>query len=229
MAPVPRRLKYFLLNQVEKLKWTEVKELQSNSREKIPHWDYTSDGMHLQITPIAVDKTRRLYSGSLGSSSRDFHTANQHEKLRNKLIDKAKKYGALHMPFIITVNSMNSFSNEITIREALFGTEEIVVSKQIESNPKLLVRHKRDGLWTNNPKKPSNTHVSGVLVIEKLYPWSIHTTKARLYHNPWATYPLNRELTELPQAIPENSNLNFTEGKTLGEIFNLPKDWLEPE
>jgi hypothetical protein len=144
--------------------------------------------------------------------------------LRKVLFKKAKKYGNLEKPFIIAVNSLETFARQDHIFEALFGTEAII---KYPHYPPQFIRQ-NDGLWTNSKNSPTYTRVSGVLYVEKLLPHSVSRTKTILCRNPWAKYPLPDDcLDKLPQVLVEVNTLRHIEGLSLHSIFNLPTNWPE--
>ncbi len=118
------------------------------------------------------------------------------------------------------------------IEEVLFGKEVFLFDKQSEEmtmtrSPQLPDRpSEENGLWVGR-KGSRNEHVSAVLLVNELMPWSVARQKPILWHNPWAANPLRPDIWQGPQKIFDMSSLEMQsrEGKEAREILHLRKDW----
>jgi hypothetical protein len=147
--------------------------------------------------------------------------------IREAILDKVGTYGSLRLPYVVAVNALGDHVDRTDIMEALFGRETYEFRQTAKgiSGPKL--KRKPDGVW-GNPAKPTSTRVSAVLIVVGLYPWTIGSAVACLYHNPWATKPYDCVLNQLPRAEPRSDGeIAWVEGRTLSEIFELPENWLK--
>lgn len=229
-TPSKRKLQAFLKSKLEEIDWTEIAALQAKDVDNLPIWEYEEGEMKVQFSPLVKSNDLRGKSGSqtLGIVNEGAFWVNHGEALKKKLRSKATKYGQLEVPYIIAVNGLDFFPEDepsIDIINALLGTEQFIMQMPLGDSPKIAMTRKPDGLWTGSPDKPTNTRVSGVLFLPGLFPWSVPRSKIRLYHNPWAKYPAKSCLTELPQAIIKDNHVEFHDGKSLYEIFDLPSTW----
>ena len=99
-----------------------------------------------------------------------------------------------------------------------------------QSRPTLIALHimsEENGFWRTR-KRARNRQVSAVLLIEELMPWSVARKTPMLWHNPWAERPLDPNIWQGPQMIP---NMDVPEpymqerfGKKGHEIFHMQTD-----
>lgn len=154
--------------------------------------------------------------------------------LKDALEEKADRYGELHLPYVIAVDALAIDSFGRDVGEVLFGKEVVLIDTQTEKvtltrSPLLPNRHRSEnGLWFAR-SGPRNRQVSAVLLVDELMPWAITHKTPVLWHNPWAEKPLDHDLWQGPQMIPDMSasppQMRYREGKEAYEIFHLHPDW----
>lgn len=126
--------------------------------------------------------------------------------LSNALKEKSKKYGDMRFPYVIAVDMIASYSFGMDVKKVLFGQEVALINPhanqvQITRSPFLPDRpYKENGFWIAR-RRPRNQQVSAVLLVEGAMPWSDTYNKSVLWHNPYATRPLNPGLWQGPQMI----------------------------
>lgn len=110
--------------------------------------------------------------------------------------------------------------DRIDVMEALFGSEEFF---EIQGEDEMGMRRRPNGIWYG-PEGAQNTRVSGVLVAS-VVPVNIPTAPICLYHNPFAERPCTGLPWRLPQGIPGDTKMEWTEGVGLGELLGLRATW----
>jgi hypothetical protein len=68
--------------------------------------------------------------------------------------------------------------------------------------------------------------VSGVLSVDRLTPWNVSQSDARLILNPWAKRPLNWMVPQLTRlVVAEDGRITTTAGRPLREILGVWDGW----
>lgn len=126
-----------------------------------------------------------------------------HLQIRQSIQDVASQCGKVDLPFIIAMDVISELGvDDIDISNALLGEEQSSVVFRDNSPLRRRPGRKRNGAW-RGPKGPVNRRVSAVLVAVNLSPWNFAKVIPRLWHNPWAKYPLTQDIWPLPQLVPE--------------------------
>ena len=67
-----------------------------------------------------------------------------------------------------------------------------------------------------------------MLALESVEPWSVAQRNLELWHNPWATKPIDPEWWLVTQWLSDGSEkMTKREGKTAAELFELDPSWPE--
>ena len=157
--------------------------------------------------------------------------------IRQAVLEKARSYGPLDLPYIIAVDALLDHVDDVDVANAFFGTEIGVVSMQPDGEPgPLRMTRRPDGAWAT-ADGPRYTRTSGVLLGVGVTPWTLERTALCLYHNPWAARPYRSPLTRLRQAklareyadvaaayLPETC-FTLTEGEPLTGLLDLQTPW----
>jgi hypothetical protein len=171
--------------------------------EKISSWSWCEDGWELLFRPIPKYELRNNPSvRTVGIQVHDAKAIDSKSTLREALKSKkAGRYGEFTLPYVIALNALDVFVDEIDISDVLFGYEPFFA--------------------------PNEQQISAVLIVRHLKPWTIATATPMLWHNPHATYTLNPELWQGPQVLCNLSDLQRTlrEGKTTWQILGLNPSW----
>ena len=144
--------------------------------------------------------------------------------IRNKIVEKARKYGSLDRPYVLAINATGMFANTPAVLQALFGTEQIEAGVQRFGIERVKLTRAADGAWFAN-SGPQITRVSAAIVFLNLQPWMVAKCEVQLYHHPWATRPYTGSLGRLPSVVLRDRNICFEEGQPLSRILNLPEQW----
>lgn len=108
------------------------------------------------------------------------------EAVRKAFKKKGSKYGVLDAPLVLVVNLISDWTDIRFEIEALFGREYCLIGK---GGPQL--RRRADGVWSNVHGK-QYANVSAIWIFDKLTEWRLNCEN-RIYLNPFARLPLNRE------------------------------------
>lgn len=191
-----------------------------------PQFEQTHHGAQFRIEPIPrLSKAGSLPDRAIGIRMGGVKTVEDHVSIREAVIKKANRYGALDLPFIVAVNSMAEFSKEDQAVMALFGTEAVGVRLTEDGRYEAVERRVPDGVWYG-PHGPRKTGVSAVLSTEGLTAWSLSQRPTRLFLNPWAAQPLTSPIPIDVRQV-EKDHLVRKPGKSFRDVLGLPEDWPE--
>lgn len=186
-----------------------------------PLFNFEEHGLTLRIT-VVPKNLRRAGGRAIGDRMLPGGVVQPHLPIKASVESKASRYGQLDRPYIIAVSALEEFANADAAIDALFGTDQVVVT---EDGHHAWVRN-RDGAWMG-PGGPVHTRVSAVLSTERLSPWDVGHRLMRLIHNPWAAQPI----LDLPVGVEvhqvADERLSIAPGQTLAQIFGLPPGWPE--
>jgi hypothetical protein len=165
-----------------------------------PDFKILKDGkplLYLEATFVALPD---------GPHGRDSCGSAPHVEIRESIQNRAGLYGKIDLPYVIAVNVIDELGvDDIDIGNALLGEEQLKVvfreKKMIRRSPGRVP----NGLW-HGPRGPRNRRVSAALIAINLSPWNFAEALPMLWHNPWAAYPLARDIWPLPQLVPDLGN-----------------------
>jgi len=151
--------------------------------------------------------------------------------IREALRAKAKQFPPLELPLIVAINCLDTHVDDDAIREALFGTEQIVVEQLSDGSQR--TRHNRapDGAWWRG--EPVNQRISVALIFQHLYPWTVGITEPVLWQNPWAERPFPEEHWPLATRAPVHATGMMrvvpSRCSVIADLLGLPPDWPGPD
>ncbi len=200
-----------------------------------PHYSWELDGWKIDFFAIPRPPEDRGTPGeTVLYHMRNAQWVEAQNSLRNALESKANRYGVLQLPYVIAVDVLALDSFGSAAGEVLFGKGVILFNTQSEEitltgSPLLPNRPRSEnGLWTAR-RRPRNRQISAVLLVDELMAWSVAHKTPILWHNPWAEKPLDSDLWQGPQMIPDKDasspQMRYREGKEAFEILHLPLDW----
>ena len=170
--------------------------------------EYITDEVVFQISIIPKYKNRGETERLIGSQMYEAKWLNTKQSIRKVIEKKATRYGELNKPFILAINVLALSCDTTDVMEALFGTEKYIYRYiENETYPPIVTRE-NDGKFS----KKINTRLSGIMIIEKFNPWNIHVKIPVLYLNPWAKFPYEGKLLDLPHYYPEGGEIKFNPG-----------------
>ena len=225
-------IKQFLREKLEKLDPDEIAHLlESDGYDALPHWPYPCKGLKVEFVPIPKKAKSRdkVDYRLIGVSFSEWKRTTTESSIKGAILKKAERYGNLRLPYVIAVNNASRLkSGRDDLMEILFGQEQFTIPFDEEgpANKEAVMSRIPNGVWTST-SGPRYTRVSGVLYASQVLPWNIPNAYACLYHNPWAANPCGSILPELTQASVVGDKMNWTEGKSLANILDLPPNWLE--
>lgn len=172
--------------------------------------------------PKSINARDNTQVGNFGMQMKGPTWTDSRKSLLSSLKKKSVKYGELDLPYVIAVNRLGDYVNDIDnidIFEALFGKEKYIFNTL---NEETKFTREPDGLWVG-PTGVRNKKVSAVLICSQLIPWTINTVNPIMYHNPWANLTLNNELWRGEQYIPNMSTLKMDKmmGISAKEILGI--------
>jgi hypothetical protein len=215
-TPVP-------LNKLKAMLGVWVGKLKLGQQSTVP-FRYVHNGLTIRIS--AFPKSKPKAGRSIAVRHFPVRTTTFDETLRDAVEKKAKKYGKLEMPYLIAANTFPFVQTETDIMDSLLGTSFIRVAMMKDGTSKQEEVREPNGVW-RGPDGSRNQVVSAVLAMKDISPWNFATKIARLVRNPWATKPLPLLPLGVYETNPIEGIWKKTEGKSMGEIFNLPDGWPE--
>lgn len=151
-------------------------------------------------------------------------------RLKKALEKKADQHPNLGMPYIVAVDVFGIgaiFRATEAIADDLFGQTVMIVNRDtgkldaVKRASEFPGRPDREmGFWLGQ-SGPRNRHVSGVLAVNEVVPWSVMKQTPVLWHNPWAQYPLSTEVWQGPHMALDKATGEYQrrDGKTIQELL----------
>lgn len=223
-SPSIRRMRSFLEERLCKLNPDEVTEvMRTRGLEDYDRWVYTDAEWEVVFSPVPIAPEFRGQPGTrpIGEVLYDDGEINPERPLVNALNKKAGRYGVLDLPYVIAVDAMDVYTEESDVGDALFGRKLAQFNKQTREVS--YVYSGSNALW-RGPNGPTYTRVSGVLVARRLKAATVTDANTpALWHNPWSSKPLNPELWQGPQKVPDpaTSTMKDRGGRNFPEILRL--------
>lgn len=201
-----------------------LKLREQNLNDDLPQFHYSHDGWEVEFIacPKTIEARKKASKYLIGYHAPECRRIDSRTPIRNAIKKKASRYGTLCKPYIIAVNILGFFADDIDITEALFGKEVFLVSADMDSE--IEMKRTPDGVWTSY-SEPIYTRVSAVLFGNLISPMSIAARNIRLYHNPWAEYRCAGPINQLIKYVPDENTIVRQNGLHPRDIFNLPDNW----
>lgn len=184
---------------------------------------FEHEGLRLELSPWPKprhsrgDRTYR----TVGAGPMEVIRSSAREAISSAIKTKAGRYGDLSEPYLVVVNCQSRWGvEEHEADEAILGQEQVVFRGGREW--KLI--YDGEGAFTHR-SKPTNTRVSGALVLRDLTPDAITRAPVRLYHHFASKHPYLGALGALPAAQLMERTLSKVDGKNLETIFGLWPEW----
>ncbi len=230
-APPTQKLRHDLTAWLASLNPDDVLHL-SSADLRTPRFIWQHEGWNLLFTPIPKSARLRGRPGvrPIGVRVPQGGWMNTHGEIRKAIEGKAKKYGELQLPFVVSVNVVGDHCDNIDILNALYGDESILVTQAIDGRLTERPSRKLNGAWLGR-HGPRNLGVSAVLVFAGLSPWTMGVTTPELFHNPWARYPFPVSSWPLPYCFADlaEGRVRHEPGRVAREVLDLPCQWPLPE
>ena len=172
------------------------------------HGDWTLIGRLIPVLPENRPRSGKLiwrypsrvsYIDDIGKTkARLYDKANQHKIAENLII-------------ALRCDRTNNRLDEALLGRLGPGPSLHHVLTSAETFRSVFYNRRNDGFWANN-SGPQNRHVIGVVVFSDLYPWTITSTKAEFYSNPYTDKPLPGWAKSITHAEYSNGEVNTVEG-----------------
>ncbi len=202
------------------------KELANRGHEGMPRYTWEHDGWTLEITAFPKAPEKRTDDSRLIGSygDRDARSIDGWTPIRDRLLEKGKRYGKLDAPLIVALNTGSFTLDKIDVMQALFG-QEAFVFRTGANEPDF--RRESNGAF-NGPVGPRYTRISGAWVFNDVNPSNIVSRRHSVYLNPLAEHECPESLLDLPNhRINKDDEMKFHQGLCLPCIFDLEESWPE--
>lgn len=168
--------------------------------------EYSEKAFRILYRLIPINKSNneinRLTIGSTQIKSR-FGTSTK--SILKSILKKSGKYGEIGLPFIIALNFKTNWGlHSSDIKSALYGG---LIDNQ----------HEESVFYTNS--RPQCKRISAVIVSD-IAPNSLFSKSINLYHNPFAKYPIGKEVFPFSQTKLESNRIIDIPGIAINEILN---------
>jgi hypothetical protein len=229
IQPAIKKIIPSIENELKKICPDKVAEdLRKNVYDCSPRITIEDDNLKLIISLIPKSPENRNKGGrSIGAYSFEAYWGGAENSIKNSFSKKAKRYGKLDKPYIICINAIGSrFSGVYDVENAVWGTLSISWSNDPNNIDEKLIRQ-RDGIFMGD-KGPIFKNVSGVL-ITYIMEFNIPGSNYWLIKHPFTNKDLDFDIFKLSYQYLDNGNINFVQGKSIGEILKIKPDWLNEE
>ncbi len=203
------------------LNWREERRrMESDSGTEHPTKTFNFDGycVTIQAIPRAEERRGDKAGGNVAVPPTRGAFVQRWNAVRDAIKAKASRYGELGAPFVICLDVVDSTVwDDQDIVEALLGEEEHVEVRQPDGSWDSQMRRATSGAFVFN-NQPRNTRVSAVVAFRRLHLPFLEHALVRCFHNPWAKYPYEGPLRELPQARNESGTYRFVQGRSIAQV-----------
>lgn len=202
-----------------------IKKANAEGSDAFPVKLHRGNGWAVTFTAIPRDRSKPADPADriIGAIAGEARWLGSDKVIRNVLSDKALRYGELDAPLVVAVNARVLHIDQDDVVDALFGQEQLTVSKTGSDLECRLVR-RANGVW-RGPDGPQRTRLSGALIGFNLKPWTFGARELALYQNPWATRPCSGKILTLPRWECVNGQMSFAAAAGVTAIFGFPEDY----
>ncbi len=172
--PPGRSIQAFLEAHLKGLNVDALAQLQvSFGMEALPHWRYEHAGWHLDFFPIPKPlqlrgrtDIRPLGAWIRAGDDHGMYPINTRVAIRDVIVRKAGRYGAVEFPYVIAVNAFGDHAHQLDMHlDALFGQAGWISTMDASGNASgPLFSRARDGVWTSESGS-RYSRVSAVLLV----------------------------------------------------------------
>lgn len=226
--PSGRRIASFLSQFFSQYDPDELAEvIQRDGLSAAPRKRFDDSGWSIDFFPIPKSSKIRGQAGirPLGLHMPEVQWVDSKSPIRQAILKKGGRYGKLDLPYVVAVNALDPFVDDIDFTEALFGSEEFTVRLGPEgqtSDP--LFSRSRDGAWIDR-SGPRYTRVSASLFTVHLSHSSFGNARSFIIQNPWAEKSCPTVLERLTTWKVVNDRLHALRGESLSSILQIPDGW----
>jgi hypothetical protein len=191
--------------------------------DEVPRYDEDLDGMQISLRPIARGGSRGgAAQRATGIASDGVRVSAPWETIREKLIEKATRYGTPDLPLVVAVNAGDRDFEIDDAMDSLYGSDAYFASSDGTGRMGRL----RDGVW-HGPNGPQCTKLSAVLVTRGLCPWTLGQRDAVFIENAWTKRSASFVDFRTEAWRCAGGVMRHRDGQSVQEIFGVPRDWPE--
>jgi hypothetical protein len=207
-------------------------QLVSQGFDSLPSLPWSHGGWDLEFIPIPKPAAVRGSPGlrPIGTTLPEM-TRITHPSIGKAIRAKATKYGKVNLPFVVGVNVIDVFMQNVNILRyqginELFGEVIGIDTLRPDGTIDRRTARKPNGAWSG-PHGPRNKGVSAALIVVGLDPWTIANRTPVMIHNPWATCPFPLDQWPLLQWAPNlhDDCIHERLGKSVAEVLSIPDSW----
>lgn len=195
-------------------------------RHEMPTLPLTAQGVEFTISVVPKRTARGGLQGrAIKSSGRMLTIEQAYRPVRERLFEKARRYGRPGAPFIVAVNdrSFNLNQDGSGILDVLLGH---TVDREVRTAGGVVrtITRTGNGAWLRKDE-PQGTRVSAVLYCRRLDPWRVAGSRAWLVRNPWAVHPLDDYPIDFSGWTVTEGTVEAVPGRSPGEVLGLDPAW----
>ena len=130
---------------------------------------------------------------------------------------KARKYGQLHLPYIVAIKARDIFYNgRDNDLDVLFGKQQLLYSVENPDLPSQMVREP-GGIW------PQYSQIDAVLMCQRIDLWNLQNVSVCLYVNPYGDRDpgLPDNIFRMPYAKGVNGEMQWFEGEDIARLLGV--------
>lgn len=202
-----------------------IEQIEESGLDSLTALKWNHDGWYLQIRPIPLKIERRGKSTNLvGIGGIGGGWVDAWSPIRDAIKFKGGKYGELDKPLVVAVNLDRFHLDRIDEMQALFGQEQFVFTVNSDAEPEM--QRAPNGAWYGKGG-PQYTRVSAAWIFNDLHASSLAARSSTIYLNPWGELAVPESLRCFPSASAKGGKMEWKEGLSFREIFDLYDGWPE--
>lgn len=223
--PSARTLRPQLERWIAALDYDTVVGLWEHDRDRLPTFTWSHEDWTLRFTAIPKGERRDVLDPvTHGAMMPQAGINDLKTPLKRTIRNKASAYGRVRIPFVVAVNVLDPFLDDIHLHETMLGDERWEIVTTTTGHDVRYAGPAPNGLFTSGGR-PRNTHLSAVMVFRSLLPWNMHRDLVDVYVNPFARRALSANALPFKGWVPRDGKMEKTDGRNPGNILGLPSDW----
>jgi hypothetical protein len=219
--PNRKQMLHFFQQQLEELDYNQ--QVESMEKSKGLHhspsftWEQKEWSITFSVTP-KMDARGKTGIRPIGYTFLGISIVDTAANIKSRINEKYNRYGELEIPFLLALNVIDPFFDKESFLDAIFGQETLIISRDTNETTR---QRLPNGAWFA-PKGYQKQRMSAICVFNQLYPETIHSVDAVIWHHPYANNPFPSELFSLTQHIP-----NLAKGEYERKDGIHPNEFLE--
>lgn len=198
--PNRKQMLHFFQQQIAELDYNRLVENMENSKGLHPSASFTWEQKDWSITFNVTPKIN--VRGKTGirpiGGTIDVGVVNTAANIKSRINEKYNRYGDLEIPYLLALNVIDLYFDKESFLHAVFGQQSVIIGWETDET---YMRRLANGAWFA-AKGYQKQRMSAICVFNQLYPETMHSVDAVIWHHPYANNPLPPELFSLTQHIP---------------------------